>query len=201
MIAYRNLDLQIPVTLSTENVDFDNVDTNLWLEKLDNSGNVVNIICSFNTLNEINMEKFYQLATNITQLSISTNTYFLLGEYYSRINLLNRVRSRIKSSIPIEDPKSLFNKYHVRLANEFPGDWYWEIVWPLTAPSTPPAPSDHGPLLVDPVATKLKNEIKRKFVYEIVEKISNSEGSGTARTGPPRESRDDIASYLDDSPF
>ena len=45
-------------------------------------------------------------------------------------------------------------------------------------------PSDHGPSSVNPLATKLK-----------------SEGSGTARTGPPRESRDRSESYLDDSPF
>lgn len=128
MITCKNLDLQIPVNLSTEEVDFDQVDTNVWLKKLDNSGNVVNIICSFNTLNEINIEKFNQLAINITQLSISKHTYFLLGEYYSKIGLKNKLRSKIDSHILREDPKSLFNKFYYGLPDEFPGDWYWEIV-------------------------------------------------------------------------
>lgn len=145
MIAYKNLDLQIPVNLSEEQVDFDQVDTNLWLEKLDNSANVVNIICSFNTLNEIDVETFNQLVSNIQTLRISQNTCILLGEYYSRIRLPNRVRSTIDSHILREDPKSLFDKFYYGLPNEFPGDWWWGISWPPAAPSTPPAPSDHGP--------------------------------------------------------
>ena len=201
MINYENLDLQIPVTLKTEQVDFDQVDINLWLEKLDNSANVVNIICSFNTLNEIDVEKFNQLATNITQLSISKNTYFFLGEYHSKQIIQNKVQSRTISSIPSENPKSLFNKYHGDRTNRHPGVWSWMIAWPPSAPSAPPAPSDHGPSLVDTLATNLINEITETIVDEIVETISNSEGSDTARTGPPRESRDRSESYLDDSPF
>jgi len=173
----------IQITIKLQCVS-DNLDNIIITPKVDYFM-CCNVICELNTT----------ALDNLFRLLNATSAEFFVSDcvLWRKFDAFS---VRCVNYLPNEENIPLDNNRNITLK------WFDRILPPIRrAPSTPPAPSDHGPSLVDTLATNLINEIKEEIVDEIVETISNSEGSETPRTGPLWESRDRSESYLDDSPF
>ena len=161
----RNIQITIESKCVSDNLDLDNIIIThevdyLWC---------CNVICELNTT----------ALDNLSSLLKATSAEFFVSDcvLWRKFDAFSL---RCVGYLPNEVNIPLDNNRNITLK------WFDRILPPIRrAPSTPPAPSDHGPSLVDTLATNLINEIKENIVDEIVETISNSEGSETPRTGPP----------------
>jgi len=126
MIKFRKTVLSIPVTYEKKHLDVDELDISLWFSTLNITNNSdIHLFCSFNTLQEIDLQTFCDLKANIQQ-SANKYTHLILGEYLSRHPLRCVLKSDVKSLIDRSDPQSLYNNYNSGLPENILFDWRWQ---------------------------------------------------------------------------